>query len=192
MAGSKLSGEDTFVVYHRPRIHFGLGLLSAVCFFVVGLIVYVFLDVSPRELWDTGVRMVLFGFAAAGAVLAYLAWRAARSKRIILSADELGVWTGLRGRRQTWDEIATIRIRPPIGDPISTEKFIAFEPQLTNETTLGRALEPTLRGRMISMRLMNADADTLITGLRLAAEAAGFDIVPVKDSKDPKWQVIPR
>ncbi len=187
-----MSADATFVVYKRPRVWFGLAVLSAVCFFVVGLVVVTFAQVSPAELLDYRVVLVLAAFAAAGAGFGYAAWREVTGKKVILSADELGVWVGIWGRRQTWDDVATIRWRNAIGDPLGLQKFIAFEPPLTNETPLGRWIEPSLRGRMVDLRAMRLDKCEVIAGLEKAAHAAGYMLVP-EDALNPQvWDVRPK
>jgi len=92
-------------------------------------------------------------------------------------------------RIQTWDTIAAVRFVTHTMRGID-QRFLSFDPYASGGRSNGDV--SVWRARAINLGLVDAQEDTLIAGLISAAEAAGFDLVRVEDSKDTRWQVISR
>lgn len=184
-----LAADDTFVVHNRPRAWLAFALLSMMSVVTTLVVVIGLWRVDPAILTESGVQLALMTFVLLAVGLGYTARHMARTKRVILTADALGVWVGIWGKRQGWADIATIRIRAAPGDMIGVHRFLAFEPHKTHPKALGRKIEASIGTRMIDLRTLKIDQDTLIGNLRRAALAGGYNLQPVAGAKTPTWDV---
>lgn len=120
------------------------------------------------------------------------AYRNKTRRRIALSADALGVWVGIWGRRLAWDQIDRVVIAPPLGAMAASQRLLKFYLHTQNETLLGQKIERSLNGRGIDLSWIESTMDEVTTGLQASAALAGYTMTLVEADAKCVWQIAPK